>query len=166
LGSLKLTSFHACWRSINSKGVRVCCVDDDDAELDNTEVGKIRSLSQSLPLVGRKRKVWELGLGGIGQQSGKHELDKKKDANNKEHDSVEGAVQEADSGKAGASMAERVGAWMRTPCHNLVNLISYCLSKSLEQHPPLEGSADEISTMGSLPGALTSYSLFCVIKET
>lgn len=150
---------------MNSKVVQVCCVDDDDAELDNAEVGKIRSLSQSLPLVGRKRKVWELGLGKIGQQSGKRELEKRSDLNNKEHDSVEGAVQEADSGKAGASMVERVGAWMRTPCDNLVNLISYCLSKSLEQHPPLEARVDEFSTMRSLPGALTNYSLFCLLKR-
>lgn len=72
--------------------------------------------------------------------SGKRARTSEKDMtiNNKDvYECLEAAVKEADCGKAGATMAERVQAWLSWPqCLNLTKLIRHCLDKSLSQQPP------------------------------
>ena len=86
----------------------------------------------------RKRKsgVFVLGQSPSGKRARMSEKDMTID-NNNVYECLEAAVKEADCGKAGATMADRVQAWLSRPqCLNLTNLIRHCLHKSLSQQPP------------------------------
>ncbi|KAG0556564.1 hypothetical protein KC19_11G062900 [Ceratodon purpureus] len=117
--------------------------DDEDTEMEN--VGGEKVVRPSVHEQNSPQQN-EASASEVVKEAGNDRL--KSDVNERSVDSLEEVVKRADSGKAGIRMAQIVGIWIgRRECHALVNLISHCLSKSLNQVSPFKVSVGDVPAM-------------------